>query len=80
MYPYHVNDPEFADALVDSFLEISLKNPTDSSPSHVAVDEPSQDHSISTVKPSSSGTICYSPSNCPDARPGTMDFFIMITS
>ncbi|KAF5736011.1 hypothetical protein HS088_TW14G00143 [Tripterygium wilfordii] len=27
VFPYHINDPEFADALVDSFLEINLKNP-----------------------------------------------------
>ncbi|KHG24989.1 hypothetical protein F383_07631 [Gossypium arboreum] len=26
--PYHINDPEFANALVDSFMEICSKNPT----------------------------------------------------
>ncbi|MBA0560761.1 hypothetical protein Golob_017639 [Gossypium lobatum] len=26
MYPYHINDPEFANALVDSFMEICSKN------------------------------------------------------
>ncbi|KAF2312329.1 hypothetical protein GH714_034271 [Hevea brasiliensis] len=29
VYPYHINDPEFADALVESFLEICSGNPKD---------------------------------------------------
>ncbi|KAF2290787.1 hypothetical protein GH714_015458 [Hevea brasiliensis] len=69
---YHINDPEFADALVDSFLEISLENPMESSPSQIAIYEPCLEHNISTVKSSSCGMICYSPSNYPDARPETL--------
>ncbi|XP_022741802.1 uncharacterized protein LOC111293274 [Durio zibethinus] len=72
MYPYHINDPEFADALVDSFLEICLKNPTDCSLPQVASSESSQDlqkgHDYN-VNSSNSGTLTYSPSNFPDARP-----------
>ncbi|XP_012491633.1 toMV susceptible protein tm-1(GCR26) isoform X2 [Gossypium raimondii] len=75
MYPYHINDPEFAKALVDSFMEICSKNPTDSSLPQVASCESSQDlqkghdHNVSS---SSSGTLTYSPSNFPDARPETL--------
>ncbi|KAJ9147046.1 hypothetical protein P3X46_029251 [Hevea brasiliensis] len=69
---YHINDPEFADTLVDSFLEISLENPMESSPSQIAIYEPCLEHNISTVKSSSCGMICYSPSNYPDARPETL--------
>lgn len=73
MYPYHINDPEFAEALVDSFMEICSKNPTDSSLLQVASCESSQDlqkgHDYN-VNSSSSGTLAYSPSNFPDARPG----------
>ncbi|KAH1082094.1 hypothetical protein J1N35_021855 [Gossypium stocksii] len=74
-YPYHINDPEFAKALVDSFMEICSKNPTDSSLPQVASCESSQDlqkgHDYN-VNSSSSGTLTYSPSNFPDARPETL--------
>ncbi|KAB2004449.1 hypothetical protein ES319_D11G199400v1 [Gossypium barbadense] len=74
-YPYHINDPEFAKALVDSFMEICSKNPTDSSLPQVASCESSQDlqkgHDYN-VSSSSSGTLTYSPSNFPDARPETL--------
>lgn len=74
-YPYHINDPEFVKALVDSFMEICSKNPTDSSLPQVASCESSQDlqkgHDYS-MNSSSSGTLTYSPSNFPDARPETL--------
>ncbi|MFQ6634145.1 hypothetical protein Gotur_011236 [Gossypium turneri] len=74
-YPYHINDPEFAKALVDSFMEICSKNPTDSSLPQVASCESSQDlqkgHDYN-VSSSSSGTLTYIPSNFPDARPETL--------
>ncbi|MBA0686670.1 hypothetical protein Goari_014258 [Gossypium aridum] len=74
-YPYHINDPEFAKALVDSFMEICSKNPTDSSLPQVASCESSQDlqkgHDYN-VSSSSCGTLTYSPSNFPDARPETL--------
>ncbi|KAK6237431.1 hypothetical protein QUC31_002900 [Theobroma cacao] len=75
MYPYHINDPEFVDALVDSFIEICSKSPTDSSLPQVASCESSQDlqkdHDYN-MNSLSSGTITYSPSNFPDARPETL--------
>ena len=73
MYPYHINDPEFANALVDSFMEICSKNPTDSSLPRVASCESSQDLQRDcdyNVNSSSSGIRTYSPSSFPDARPG----------
>ncbi|MBA0560760.1 hypothetical protein Golob_017638 [Gossypium lobatum] len=74
-YPYHINDPEFAKALADSFMEICSKNPTDSSLPQVASCESSQDlrkgHDYN-VSSSSCGTLTYSPSNFPDARPETL--------
>lgn len=73
MYPCHINDPEFADALVDTFLEISMNNPMDSthsSPPQIAICEHSKDHDISSMNLSSYGTIYHSPNNYPDARPG----------
>ncbi|KAK9284124.1 hypothetical protein L1049_023291 [Liquidambar formosana] len=68
VYPYHINDPEFANALVDSFLEISMKNSKDASPQH---SEPNQDLHVDFSKNKSSGyeIISYSPSDFPDARP-----------
>lgn len=73
VYPYHVNDPEFADALVDAFLEISEKNVTDSSSLNGVCCEPREGHhedSVSDVSTSIHGTIWYSPRNFPDATPG----------
>ncbi|XP_039054524.1 toMV susceptible protein tm-1(GCR26)-like [Hibiscus syriacus] len=42
MYPYHINDPEFAKALVDSFMEIWSKSPADSSLPQVSSCESNQ--------------------------------------
>lgn len=36
-YPYHINDPEFANALVDAFLEINKKNTNNSIPPQVDI-------------------------------------------
>ncbi|XP_065875494.1 toMV susceptible protein tm-1(GCR26)-like [Euphorbia lathyris] len=73
VHPCHINDQEFADALVDSFLEISLKNPVYSTSHQIDIHEPTQDlHNIFDVKPRSCQTICYSPSKFPDARLETL--------
>ncbi|KAF8406464.1 hypothetical protein HHK36_008551 [Tetracentron sinense] len=74
-YPYHVNDPEFANALVDQFLAISLKDSKDASAQQNAFPEPNQDlHEdyISKRNIPDCGTICYNPSDFPDARPETL--------
>ncbi|KDP44571.1 hypothetical protein JCGZ_22153 [Jatropha curcas] len=73
VYPFHVNDSEFADALVNSFLEIISENTMYSSPPQSGSHEPSHDlQNVSNVKSSRCETICYSPINYPDARPETL--------
>ncbi|XP_071724066.1 toMV susceptible protein tm-1(GCR26)-like [Rutidosis leptorrhynchoides] len=74
VYPCHINDIKFANALVDSFLEISELNPVDSSQSKVAKSsQESQKGPVSHVKePSSKAAISYSPSNFPNAKPETL--------
>ncbi|CAN0861640.1 ToMV susceptible protein tm-1(GCR26) [Linum grandiflorum] len=73
VFPYNINDPEFANALVDSFLEITLEHPMKPTPSEAPKCEPSQDQSKRNVESSRSSTIPYSPSNYPDARPDTLE-------
>ena len=66
VYPYHINDPEFAKTLVDSFMEIRKRHSEDAF-------VPNQDlHEDSISKPNLLGneTTCYSPSDFPVARPG----------
>ncbi|KAK8685797.1 hypothetical protein V6N13_124831 [Hibiscus sabdariffa] len=73
MYPYHINDPAFANILVDSFMEICSMNTTDSSLPLVATRESSQDlQKDHDYNVNSSGPPTYSPSNFPDARPETL--------
>ncbi|XP_011025844.1 PREDICTED: uncharacterized protein LOC105126622 [Populus euphratica] len=73
VYPYHINDPEFANALVDTFLEISLGKPKCSTHLQNPVSEPNLElQDVSNLNSSSCETICYSPSNYPDARPETL--------
>lgn len=70
MYPHHINEPAFANALVDSFLEISMKNSVDSSP----ISESQQDVYKSNVSgmglTSHDINIVRGPSDFPDAKPG----------
>lgn len=68
MYPYNINDPEFADALVDSFLDISEKNLTVSSSAESASSTKDFVLSRGTL---SRDTIYSHPSNFPDAKPGS---------
>nr|XP_043615536.1 toMV susceptible protein tm-1(GCR26) [Erigeron canadensis] len=65
VYQYHINDTEFAKALVDSFLEIH-KKPTNSSPKQRVI-EPDQGTPSQTYK-----TINYNLTNFPDAKPETL--------
>lgn len=72
LYPYHINDPEFANALVDSFLEISKKICEDVSPHHCEPSQDLQEDSVSKNNSPGYEIICYRPSNFPDARPETL--------
>lgn len=72
--PYHINDKEFANALVDSFLEICTNS------KHVgehdeavyeSIKDIQEDSSVSELRPTSE-TISYSLSNFPNANPETL--------
>lgn len=69
MYPYHINDVEFANAIVDSFLEINNKNGKEFSP-QTSVAEDSNVGAVPTMGYSSLKATIYSPSDFPDAHPG----------
>jgi hypothetical protein len=73
VYPCHINDYDFANALVDSFLEISAKNSKDSSSPQVTSPGTNQDlheDTASKINSSRFGAALYSPSDFPDANPG----------
>ncbi|GMP27358.1 hypothetical protein CsSME_00003390 [Camellia sinensis var. sinensis] len=60
--PYHINDPEFVDEVVGSFLEIYFVDPNHNL----------QEGSASKTNTSGYGTISYSLSDFPDAKPETL--------
>ncbi|KAK6924403.1 UPF0261 domain [Dillenia turbinata] len=73
-YPYHINDPEFANVLVDTFIEIKNRC-VDPNPQQIAQCKSKQDsRNEYTVAVNSSGigAICYTPSDFPEARRETM--------
>lgn len=73
--PHHINDPDFANALVDSFLEISTENSTDSSSLQDSIPESEQDvhkNCVSNANLTSYDTIARSPSDFPGARQETL--------
>ncbi|CAN1814046.1 ToMV susceptible protein tm-1(GCR26) [Linum perenne] len=72
VFPYNINDPEFANALVDSFLEIASEHPLKPNPSEAPKCVPSQDQRKRNLESSKSATVPYSPNNYPDARPDTL--------
>uniref|UniRef100_A0A0A0KGJ3 Uncharacterized protein n=1 Tax=Cucumis sativus TaxID=3659 RepID=A0A0A0KGJ3_CUCSA len=74
VYPYHINDPEFAEVLVNSFLEITSKD-TDSCGPKLVLAETSRDlrkDFISESNLSANENITYSLSDFPEARPETL--------
>ena len=72
MFPHHKNDPEFVNALVDSFLEISAKSYIQCTPKVSTPESNQQVHesSVSKIYLSSSETVPRNLSDFPDARPG----------
>jgi len=71
-YPHHINDLEFANALVDAFLEINEKTSKDSTQQQVASPESvEQFHEDNVSNASSIATIVYTPSEFPEARRGS---------
>ncbi|ESW28071.1 hypothetical protein PHAVU_003G256400 [Phaseolus vulgaris] len=71
VYPHHINDLEFANALVDAFLDINKKNSKDSTRQQVANPESVAQNYVSNA--SSFGTIVYPPSEFPEARTETLE-------
>lgn len=72
VYPYHINDLEFANALVDALLEINEETTKDSHHPRVASSESVEHYHEDYVSNASSfGTIVYAPSEFPDAKPGS---------
>ena len=77
-YPYHINDPAFADILVDSFLEITTKFSTMASPQLRARHGPKKgldkEVDISEVKFLDDKALWKAPLDFPDAKPGFLFF------
>jgi len=72
VYPHHINDLEFANALVDAFLEIHEKTGTDSTRQQVVNPESVEQFNEDYVSNASSfGSIVYPPSEFPEARTGS---------
>jgi hypothetical protein len=72
VYPHHINDLEFANALVDAFLEVNEKTGQDSTHPPVAIPESVEHfHEDSVSNKSSFGPIIYAPCEFPDAKPGS---------
>lgn len=69
IYSQHINDPEFAEALVASFLEICPKTYAQIKPSETASTKRStEEHDDEHV--SRPERIPYSPKDFPNAKPG----------
>ncbi|KAF6166697.1 hypothetical protein GIB67_005559 [Kingdonia uniflora] len=73
-FPYHINDREFANALVDSFLEISIEILKDVGPRHDVLLHPHQDlhEELSKDTLLEIGNIYSTPTEFPEARPETL--------
>lgn len=75
VYPHHINDPKFANALVDAFLDISSKSVPGSSSEKLLADEQNQDL-CEDVKPEANSSIYpsihHSLSEFPDANKETL--------
>lgn len=76
IFQYHINDPEFANILVDSFLEMNVELSKSSVPQHGAVLEKKKslrkDDSISGRNYSDDRAIWRTPVDFPDAKSETL--------
>jgi hypothetical protein len=73
LLPYHINDPEFADALVDAFLSMDTKassNTTQENKMVLPKQDASKKESCAGERTSDSSIIWRRPVDYPDARPG----------
>ena len=82
MLPYHINDLEFVNEVVDSFIQICKDS--EGTRDFQAFVDPKTDlpeRSVSEMNASCQGTISYSLSDYPNAKPGQyISFFILIIS
>ncbi|KAG2611495.1 hypothetical protein PVAP13_4KG138100 [Panicum virgatum] len=68
LLPYHINDPEFANALVDAFLGMDVKASSKAQPQQ----DGKKEKSSSGQKSSDSSIIWRPPVDFPDAKPETL--------
>lgn len=70
--PYHINDPEFADALVNCFLEINPEVKRNASSCSDQFSDEILDEDVDAYEYESKHlTVAYSPVEFPDAKPGS---------
>ncbi|CAN6452946.1 unnamed protein product [Victoria cruziana] len=69
--PYHINDPEFADALVNCFLEINPEVKRNASSCSAQFSDEILDEDVDAYE-SKHLTVTYSPVEFPDAKPETL--------
>ncbi|KAG9449713.1 hypothetical protein H6P81_009678 [Aristolochia fimbriata] len=71
--PYHINEPEFVDALVNSFLEMNIRS---KGPQHQTTDQANQNHHVEEVAKNESllygGPMQRTPADFPDAKSETL--------
>uniref|UniRef100_A0ACD5ZS10 Uncharacterized protein n=1 Tax=Avena sativa TaxID=4498 RepID=A0ACD5ZS10_AVESA len=75
LLPYHINDPEFANALVDAFLSMDIKASSDITQKNNLVlpkEDANKGESCSGERTSDSSIIWRPPVDYPDARPETL--------
>ncbi|KAL2552829.1 hypothetical protein Fot_06448 [Forsythia ovata] len=75
VFPHHINDLEFANALVDSFLEICTndKGACSNQTNYESIQDIQKDNSVSEISTTQrNSTISYCLSNFPNAKPETL--------
>ncbi|XP_027074065.2 toMV susceptible protein tm-1(GCR26) isoform X1 [Coffea arabica] len=71
VFPHHINDIEFANALADLFIEICHNSKDGGESVYESMKDIQEDHPVFEVKPTK-GTISYCLSNFPNAKPETL--------
>ncbi|KAL6011384.1 hypothetical protein ACLOJK_001830 [Asimina triloba] len=75
LLPYHINDPKFADSLVDAFLEMNANMPNNTITKQNAVPEPNQGLEKAMTTEGNfmdNELVLYRPADFPNARPETL--------
>ncbi|KAI4325465.1 hypothetical protein MLD38_030863 [Melastoma candidum] len=71
LYPYHINDAQFAKAIVDAYIEIDQASRTEPSAA-VNSTEDTDKEEVSGISYSSFRAAFYHPTNFPNAKPETL--------